>query len=263
MKSRSPSSIQFVFFKLSRPKIGVCQVCDVFTWKMLVPCADKAEAGDYEIVVTPSCIDRLPPPFIREPKLLSNKIMSSAATSAPAPAAAAAVVVVPGPLAAALPVPVPIPVPIAAIAAAVVVALGLPAPLPPLAVPLRGAGPRARSPISGARTRAGPPALAATVVVSGAPVAPVPVPPAAAPAPEEPPFQLGVNLLEVHEVALAAAVALVGIVLAATGLPEVCHWRELGHEQATAVEAAGECLHRLLCVVFVLELDVHVSNQVG
>lgn len=56
-----------------------------------VRCADKRSGGRLRncVVVTPSCIDRsITSAFHCASRKLSNKIMSSAATSAPAPAAA-------------------------------------------------------------------------------------------------------------------------------------------------------------------------------
>jgi len=65
----------------------------------------------------------------------------------------------------------------------------------------------------------------------------------------------------VHKVAVASSVAGALLVLAASGLPEVCDGRELGNDGAAVVEAALEGLQRLGCRLLLAEFDVHVAHH--
>jgi hypothetical protein len=68
--------------------------------------------------------------------------------------------------------------------------------------------------------------------------------------------------LEMHKVAVAAAVAGVLLVLPARGLPEVRHWAELNQDGSPVVVAACERLQSPRRGVLITELGIHVADHV-
>lgn len=66
----------------------------------------------------------------------------------------------------------------------------------------------------------------------------------------------------VHEVAIAAALTLVIVVLPAPSLPEVAHWRVFGRELLACEPAPREALESALADLLVAELDVNVAEEV-
>jgi len=79
---------------------------------------------------------------------------------------------------------------------------------------------------------------------------------------EQLPPQVPSDLLDVHEVAVSAAVAAVLLELAAGGLPEVRHGGELGDDGAARVVAALQSLQRARRLLLLAELHVHVPDHV-
>lgn len=79
---------------------------------------------------------------------------------------------------------------------------------------------------------------------------------------EQLPAQVPTDLLDVHEVAVPAAVAAVLLELAAGGLPEVRHRRELRDDGAARVVAALQRLQRSRRLLLLPELHVHVPDHV-
>jgi len=64
-----------------------------------------------------------------------------------------------------------------------------------------------------------------------------------------------------HKVAMTASAALVVFKLAASGLPEISHWREFRNNSSSAVETARKCLDSSLGSRFSVVFAVHVAKQ--
>ena len=70
------------------------------------------------------------------------------------------------------------------------------------------------------------------------------------------------EVLGVHEVAEATAVAVAFLVLAALGFAEVGNGRVLCLDQLVGVVSAVESAHGTLCLLFILEFDIHIAYHV-
>merc|ERR1719401_2238087 len=78
----------------------------------------------------------------------------------------------------------------------------------------------------------------------------------------DPPLERPRDVLDVHEVAEAAAGTARLMECTAPGLAEVVDWGELRLDEAGAIEAVGEQLHGALGRLLVEVLDIHVPEHV-
>jgi hypothetical protein len=79
---------------------------------------------------------------------------------------------------------------------------------------------------------------------------------------EKRPLQISANVLRVHEIAVATAIAGPLIVLSALGLAEICDGRELGHYDLASIVPAEESLHGRHRLILALILDIDIANHV-
>jgi hypothetical protein len=108
----------------------------------------------------------------------------------------------------------------------------------------------------------GPGRATAAAVWARAAAAPAVAPEGAMQVAKQLPPQVPADLLDVHKVAVSAAVAAVLLELPAGGLPEVSHRRELGDDGAARVVAALQRLQGAGRLLLLAELHVHVPDHV-